>query len=154
MTPPTRWSLSMRSRCPSAAGYYLENNLVRATPGVRIYSGWPANPKPSAKGNQDITPNVDSGFKSVGPALKKVTQALGSSGLRLKCTTLSRAHVWETREPTQQGVPSKSQHLEPSPFHSQTEGSSAKPQPRLAAESYHQKRGRWGCDSREGDTGT
>lgn len=34
----------------------------------------------------------------------------------------------------------------------QTEGSSVKPQSRLAAESYHQRRCRWGCDSREGDT--
>lgn len=29
-----------------------------------------AHPKPSAKGNQGITPEVDSGFKSVRPALK------------------------------------------------------------------------------------
>lgn len=144
----------MRPRCPSAAGFCLENNLVRAAPGARIYSGWPANPKPSAKGNQGITPKVDSGFKSVRPALKEVTQALGSSGLRLKCTTLSRAQVWETQEPTQKGMPSKSKHLEPSLSHSQTEGSSVKPHSRPAAESYHQKRGSWECDSREGDTRT
>lgn len=49
-----RGSLSMRSRCPSAAGFCLENSLVRAAPGVRMYRGWTAKPKPPAKGNHSL----------------------------------------------------------------------------------------------------
>lgn len=81
MTPPGAGKVEPvhEIQVPSAAGFCLENSLVRTAPGVTKYRGWAAKPRPSAKGNQGITPKVGSGFKSVLPALKKVTQALGSA---------------------------------------------------------------------------
>lgn len=121
---PARWSPSMKSRCPPAPGFFLENNPVRAAPGVRIYSRWLTQsllPKAIRASLQKLILVLNQSSQH-----SRMTQALGSLCLRLQCPTLSRAQVWESqlsRNAKQEQTPGTSLS------HSQTEGCSVKPQP-------------------------